>query len=110
MIQLSELERAITATMGYRKEKKQEASNASLSRLKVEKPNPDGEKPDLGMGDKPPPNNDEVAMRFLKLEDNSSQHCPRQIEVPLVGGRIHLSLDPSRPVTPAITADPDDGS
>jgi hypothetical protein len=109
MIQLSELERAITATMAYRKEKKQEASNKSLSRLKVEKPNPDSEKPDLGMGDKPPPNNDEVAMRFLKLEDNSSQHCPRQIEVPVVNGRVHLALDGSRPATPG-AVESEDGS
>merc|ERR1719407_89835 len=44
-------------------------------------------------GEKPKMETDETALRFLKLEDNSSQHCPRQIEVPMVNGKIDLKLE-----------------
>merc|ERR1719331_3604864 len=44
-------------------------------------------------GEKPKMETDETALRFLKLEDNSSQHCPRQIDVPMVHGKMDLKLE-----------------
>merc|ERR1719326_2829183 len=102
MIQLAELERAITATMAFRK---QEAIRKSESRISLKvnlakKSEDEDDKPDLGMGGPPAPNTDAVAMRFLKLEDNSNQHYPRMIDVPFLNGKMNLCVDTSRPPSP----------
>merc|ERR1719271_912943 len=52
------------------------------------------------MGGPPAPNTDAVAMRFLKLEDNSNQHYPRMIDVPFLNGKMNLCVDNSRPPSP----------
>lgn len=72
--------------------------------LKITRRDSEEAKPDLGMGQnvKSSHDSDETALRFLKLEDNSSQHCPRQIEVPIVNGRMDLKLDSSRPASPLL--------
>ena len=44
-------------------------------------------------GEKPKMETDETALRFLKLEDNSSQHCPRQIDVTDAPGAERSLLD-----------------
>jgi hypothetical protein len=110
MIQLAELERAITATMAYRKEeaiqKAQRESRISLKVNLAKKSEDEDVKPDLGMGGPPAPNTDAVAMRFLKLEDNSNQHYPRQIDVPFLNGKMNLCVDTSRPPSPQPPAPP----
>merc|ERR1719201_3169050 len=111
MIQLSELERAITATMTYRKQeavqKAQRESRISLKVNLAKKSENEDDKPDLGMGGPPEaPNTDAVAMRFLKLEDNSNQHNPRMIDVPFSNGKMNLCVDTSRPSSPQPPAPP----
>merc|ERR1719201_2335495 len=107
MIQLAELERAITATTAFRKQEAiEKAQRLSRVSLKVNLVKNEDDKPDLGMGGPPAPNTDAVAMRFLKLEDNSNQHYPRQIDVPFLGGKMNLCVDTSRPPSPQPPAPP----
>merc|ERR1719409_725775 len=101
MIQLAELEQAITATTAFRKQEAiEKAQRLSRVSLKVNLVKNEDDKPDLGMGGPPAPNTDAVAMRFLKLEDNSNQHYPRMIDVPFLNGKMNLCVDNSRPPSP----------
>merc|ERR1719316_1171808 len=90
--------------MAFRKqaaiERAQREARISLKVNLAKKGENEDEKPDLGMGGPPTPNTDAVAMRFLKLEDNSNQHYPRQIDVPFLNGKMNLCVDTSRPPSP----------
>jgi len=97
-ISLAELEKAISEMMAYRKEEKLKASMAYKPSLKVTKDVP--QQDEAFLKEQEQIGKDALALRYLKLEDNSFQHYPRQIEIPIVNGKPKLEIDTSRPVTP----------